>query len=242
MNRRNNEAARPPRTWAAQRALEARTLQAGAKNVRVATPYDDFRRNRNSSLRFQAMNQVERQRLAQQTQDVQRFRQERQKLDNNPAGGPGRAKLPGSPIAAKSGADLAKGHAPPKTFATPKVDSNVVAAPRAKQSLEQPKQHSVNRVPLDQPGTPPKLPPKVERAPQPQHQPQVKQPAPAPQPKAERQAPPPKAERQAPPPKAERQAQPPKAERQAPPPQHKEPAGGQSGGAQQDQPKGKDKK
>jgi hypothetical protein len=229
MDRRNREDLRPPRTWAAQRALDARAAQAGARNLRVATPYDDFRKNRNSSLRFQAMNQAERQRLVQQSKEVQRFGQERQKLDNNAAGGPARVKLPGSPIVAKSGAIVGKGNAPPKTFVTPKLDPNVVAAPRAKRSLEQPKQQTVNRVPLDQPQTQRK----VERAPQIQRQPQAKQPAPAPQPKAVRQAPPPKVERQAPPPKVERQA---------PPPQHKEPAGGQSGGQQQDQPKGKDKK
>ena len=93
-NRRDHEDLRPPRTWAAQRAMDARAVQAGARNLRVATPLTTSARNRNSPrCDSRPVNQAERQRLAQQAQDVQRFRQERQKLDNQPRrGGPARAK------------------------------------------------------------------------------------------------------------------------------------------------------
>ena len=52
----------------------------------VAAPLDDLSRNRNSPLRFQPVDQVERQRLAQQAQDVQRFRQQRQTLETGAVG------------------------------------------------------------------------------------------------------------------------------------------------------------
>ena len=48
----------------------------------VAAPLDELRRSRNSPLRFQPVDQAERQRLAQQAQDVQRFRQQRQNAGN----------------------------------------------------------------------------------------------------------------------------------------------------------------
>ena len=222
MNRRNHEDARPPRTWAAQRAMDARPVQAGIRrSPTLAARLDAFGMNTKGPLRFQAVDQAERQRLAQQAKDVQRFGQQRQKLEADAAGGPARVRLPGSPIVAKSGTELGKNHVPPKTYVTPNLDPKVAIKPRVNESLEQPKQQTVNRVPLDQPRTEPKPPPKVERAAQPQHQPQVKQPAPAPQPKAERQAPPPKAERQ------------------APPPRDKEPQGPPPGGAKREEPKDK---
>ena len=168
----------------------------------VAAPLDDLRRNQNSPLRFQPVDQAERQRLAQQAQEVQRFRQQRQKLETNAAGAPAgtrtkefapaRVKLPGSPIVAKSGAELGKDHAPPKTYEAPKPDPKVAAKPRVNRSPEQPQQHTVNRVPLDQPRTAASTAAKGRTAaPQPQRQPQVKQPAPQPQrqPQAEQPAP-----------------------------------------------------
>jgi hypothetical protein len=149
-----------------------------------------MRKNQNSPLRFQPVNQAERQRFAQQAQDVHRFGQQRQKLETNVAGGPAGARtfapasvrLPGSPIAAKSAAVLSKSQAAPKTFVAPKPDPKVTAKPRAKPSPSQPQQRTVNRVPLDQPRTQQQPPAKVEQvAKQPQSQPQAKQPQPQPQ-------------------------------------------------------------
>ena len=129
------------------------------------------------------MDQVERQRLAQQAQDVQRFRQQRQTLETGAAGAPAetrpkevapaRVRLPGSPIVAKSGADLGRDQAPPKTYEAPKPDPKVAAKPRA----NQPAPAIAPRV--DQPR--PRPQPKAERAaPQPQPQPKVERPAPQP--------------------------------------------------------------
>jgi hypothetical protein len=188
----------------------------------VAVPLDDFRRSKDIPLRFQPMNQTERQQYSQHAQEVQRFREERQKLETNPARAqsdsrnkdfvPGRVKLPGSPIAVKPGTVLGKDNAPPKAYDTPKPDPKVAAKPRANRSEVEPKQRTMNTAPLDQPRTQPQPPPKAERtAPQPPQR----------QPKAERQAP-------QPPPKAERSPQ--------------QPRGKDATGSKQDKPKGKDTK
>jgi hypothetical protein len=239
-NRLAHENVRPPRTWAAQRALDARAVQEGGRSQIVASPYDDFRQRKNTPLRFQPVDQLERQRLAQQSQEVQRFGQQRQRLETGatgvPAGtgatgvAPARVRLPGSPIVAKSGADLGKDRAPPRVYDAPKPNPNVAAKARANRSLEQPQQRTVNRMPLDQPRAQPQPQPKVERtAPQPQRQPQVERAAPQPQ----RQ---PQAERAAPQPQRQ-----PQAERKAPQAQDNGRAASPSAGEKQDQNRDKGK-
>ena len=153
---------------------------------------------KNTPLRFQPVDQTERQMLARHAQEVQRFREERQKLEANTAGAPAvagnkdfvpaRVKLPGSPIVAKSGAEVGKDQVPPKLYEAPKPDLRVAAKPRVDRSVDQPQQRTVNKVPLDQPQRQPKAPqpqPKVERV--------VPQPPPQPQPKVEKTPPPPQA-------------------------------------------------
>jgi hypothetical protein len=226
-NRRDREDLRPPRTWAAQRALDARGMQGQGRNQMVAAPLDDFRRSKDSPMRFQPVDQSERRQYSQHAQEVQRFREQRQKLETGVAGAPveartkdsvpGRVRLPGSPIAAKPGANLGKNYTPPKIYEAPKPDPKVAAKPRANRSLEQPQQRTVNKVPLNQPRTQPQPPPKVERI--------------APQPPPQRQ---PKAERQAPPPQS-------KAERTPQQPRGKEPADSPPAGSKQDKSKGKGK-
>jgi hypothetical protein len=198
-NRRDHEDLRPPRTWAAQGLLNASDATSRAGLPRVALLLDDVRRN-NSPQRFQSVDQTERQQFNQHAQDVERYRQERQRLERNATGapaepytkvvGPNRVKLPGSPIVGKPGDALGKDHAPPKAYVAPKLDPNVAAKQRVNRAAELLRTQS------------------------------------QPQPKAERQAPQPKVEHQAPPPaKVERQAPPPKAERQTPPPRDNAPAG-----------------
>ena len=83
-NRRDHENLRPPRTWAAQGTMD-RAL-ASESRTRVAAILDDLRRNKNNPLRFQPVDQSERQQFRQQAQEVQRFREERQKLETNATG------------------------------------------------------------------------------------------------------------------------------------------------------------
>ena len=222
-NLRDHENLRPPRTWAGQGLQNASDVTSRVGLPGVAARLDDLSRNRNSQQRFQSVDQAERQRLARQAQEVQRFRQQRQKLEANAVGdpaetrtkefAPAKVKLPGSPVVAKPIAEIGKDRAPPKIYEAPKPDPKVVAKPRVNRSLEQSRQHTVNRVPLDQPRTQSQPQPKAERqAPQPQ--PKVERKAPQPQPKAERKAPQSKGQGQADSP---------------------------SGGQKQDQHKGKDK-
>jgi len=94
-------------------------------------------------VQFQPVDQAEQQRLAQQAQDVQRFREQRQRLDAGdevvPAGTPTRAPLPGSPIVLKPGVEIGKDRVPPKNYEAPKPDASVEPKPRAAQTPEQPR-------------------------------------------------------------------------------------------------------
>ena len=223
--RRDHEDLRPPRTWADQGLLNAIEATSRAGLPGVASLLDDLRGRKDSPLRFQAVDPPERKQFSQHGQNVQKFREQRQKLETSavvaPAESrsnkftPARVKFPGSPIVAKRGADLGKGHTPPKTYEAPQPDPKVVAKPRVNRSAEQPRQHTVRRVPLDQPRTQPQPPPKAKRdAPQPRQQP-----------KANR--------------SATQQRQQPKADRQSQQSRGNRSAGASSAGSKQDKHKGK---
>ena len=112
----------------------------------MAAPLDQLTKSKDSPLRFQPVDQAERQKFSQHGQEVQRFREQRQKLETNAAGAPAetrskefapaRVKLPGSPIVAKPAADLGKDHAPPKMHEAPKPDLKVEPKPRATRSAD----------------------------------------------------------------------------------------------------------
>jgi hypothetical protein len=186
-NRRDNEDARPPRVWTNQGIVVGGGGVASAVLNIVGASLDQAAQNRDNAWRFQAVDQAERQRLARQSQEVQRFREERQRLENDTAAdlaesrtqriAPAKVRLPGSPIAAKPVDELDKNHAPPKMYEVPNPDPKVAANPRVARLPEQPQQHTVNRLPLD--------------TVQPQPQPQSERPAsqPRPQLKADRPAP-----------------------------------------------------
>ena len=84
----------------------------------MALPLDQLTRSKDSPLRFQPVSQQDRQKLGQSGQEVQRFRDVRQKLESNaavrPAGAlakepaPARMPLTRSPIAAKPVAELGR--------------------------------------------------------------------------------------------------------------------------------------
>jgi hypothetical protein len=242
-NRRDHEDARPPRTWAAQSALGAGKLSSGARNPVVAVPFSQFTKNPSSPLRFQPVDQSERQRLGQHVQDVQRFRDQRQKLETTAGApsaaplakelAPARVPLPRSPIVARPAAELGKAYVPPQIHEAPKPDLRVEPKPRLNRPAPQPQlQPKVERpAPQPQPRAErpaPQPQPKVERA-APQPQPRVERPAPQPQPKVERPAPQPqpRVERPAPQPQ-------PKAEREAPQPRGNAPAAPPAAGVKEE--------
>ena len=123
---------------------------------RIAALLDDLSRNRDSQLRFQPVDQSERQRLAQQAQEVQRFRTQRQTLETNAAGGPSttvvkdftpaNVRLPSSPIVASPGDDLGKDQVPPEMYEAPKPEPMVEPKPRASRSADQPQPQAIKTV------------------------------------------------------------------------------------------------
>ena len=198
-NRRDHEDARPPRTLAAQRALNAGGARSPEANPAVAVPFSQFTKSQNSPIRYQPVDQSERQKLGQRGQDVQRFGEERQKLEAAAASASGKrparqsspatGRLPTSPIVARPNAELGKDHVPPQIHVAPKADLTIQAKPRATRPPEPPQQRTQPRRPLDtaQPHAQPQA--RIER-PAPQAQPREERPAspPRPQPKAERPA------------------------------------------------------
>ncbi len=184
-NRRVHEDARPLRTWAAQRALGASEPGARETGRVVAEPFSQFTKSQTSPLRFQPIDQSERQKLGQHGQEVQRFREQRQKLETRVAApsaeqparqfAPAKVRFPSSPIVARPVTELGKGQVPPKIYEAPRPDFKVEARWRSTRSPEQRQPRAASRLPLDtaQPQ------PKARRAAQ----------QPQPQPRAERAAP-----------------------------------------------------
>ena len=79
--RRDNEAARPPRTWAAQRNISPTTAESEQNRMLVATPIDQLAKRKDSPMRFQPVAKAERQKLAQRGQEVQKSRDQRRTLE-----------------------------------------------------------------------------------------------------------------------------------------------------------------
>ncbi len=106
----------------------------------IATPFDQLIKSKDSPLRFQPLDTAERQRLRQRGQEVQKLREERRKLETDAVDRPQerrsqkfvpvRVKLPGSPIVARSDAELGKDQAPPKVYTAPNPDPKVEPKPR----------------------------------------------------------------------------------------------------------------
>jgi hypothetical protein len=168
-NRRTREDLRPPRTWAGQGLQNASDATARVGLPGVASLLDNLGRDQDSRLRFEPVDQMERQRLARQAQDVQRFRQQRQTLEINAAAAPAetrtneftpaRVRLPASPIVAKPGENFGKDQTPPKIYEVPQSDPQVAPKPRANRSAPQPQPKA------DRPASQPPTQSKVDRSP-----------------------------------------------------------------------------
>jgi hypothetical protein len=250
-NRRDHEDARPPRTWAAQRALGSSALASRERGLAVAAPLTQLANSKDSPMRFQPVDKVERQKLGQLGQQAHQFREQRQKLETQAAAAPlgkpskefvpAKVTLPKSPIVARQVDQLGTGHVPPRNYEAPKPDPKIEPKPRVKHPISPPPQPKITQpAPKLQPQ------PKVDRpTPKPQPQPKVDgpppahrverpvvQPQPQPQPKMERSAPKPQPQ--------------PKVDRPAPPPRDKPAAaphgagGASSPGPKQDKHQGKD--
>ena len=160
-NRRDNETLRPPRTWTNQGVIGLGSVASLVRDI-LGQSLDQASPSRDSAWRFQPIDQAERQRLSQHGQEVHHFREQRHQwetraaapVETQPKGlTPGRSPLPRSPIVASPVTELGKGHAPPKMYEPPKPDPRVSSKPRVARLPGQPQQHTVDRMPLDQPGT-----------------------------------------------------------------------------------------
>jgi hypothetical protein len=138
--RRDHEDARPPRTWAAQRSISA-SARSKDNSLGVATSFDQLSKRKDGPMRFQPVAKQEKQQLAQREQEVRKSRDERRTLEasavdtSNAKPGkqsaPFTAKLPRSPIVAKSSNQLGKDQAPPRPNKVLKPDVKVRAKPEA---------------------------------------------------------------------------------------------------------------
>ncbi len=211
-HRRDHAEARPPRTLAAQMASNASAVKSPDKSFAVAMSLDQLTKSQDRPQRFQAIDKNERQKLEQRGQEIQTFRQERQKLESKAAvtsatepaksSEPVKVKLSQSPIAAKPVATLGQNLAPPKVQDAPKLDLKVEPKPRIAREPKgtptvtkvEPKRPKVeplptapNAEPKPMPKIEPKPAPKVEPKPMPKIEPKPEQPKvdPKPMPKFE---------------------------------------------------------
>ncbi|MEX0612759.1 MAG: hypothetical protein WD738_15430 [Pirellulales bacterium] len=139
-NYRDNEDARPPRTWAAQRELAGRGEKSNKKSIRVAASLDELTKKKDSWFRFQPVDQEERQQFGQRGEEYRKYLQQRQQLEANAARTPGedpataaqpaRRKFSRSPFVAQSADQLGRKYAPPQRHEVLKPDLQVQPQPR----------------------------------------------------------------------------------------------------------------
>jgi hypothetical protein len=144
--RRDHEDARPPRTWAAQRSISV-SVKSKDSSLGVATSFDQLSKRKDGPMRFQPVARKEKQQLIQREQEVRKSRDERRTLEantvetSNPKADkltePSTAKLPRSPIVAKSSDQLGKEQAPPSPHRT--VQPSPKDRPKPEMSTPEPK-------------------------------------------------------------------------------------------------------
>jgi len=138
--RRDHENARPPRTWAALKTLEANPAEAKLNHAVMATPIDQLAKRKDGALHFQTVPQADREKLALRSQEVQKSRELRRTTEIKGLAAtagkpiePSTVKLNKSTIVGKNAAQFKKGEMPPEVPRTPKTDLKVLpkADPKA---------------------------------------------------------------------------------------------------------------
>jgi hypothetical protein len=139
-HRRDHIEARPPRTFRAQLALNTGGGTLRERSLTIGATFDNFVRSNDSSVRFRAVDNTERQTFVTRGREVRKYRDERQKLETRAADrskhepgrdfAPARVVTPRSPIAARRPNDLGKDRAPPARHKAPAPDPSVQAKPR----------------------------------------------------------------------------------------------------------------
>ena len=126
--RRDDENARPPHTWSAQRLMDGGNADVRRNRSMLATSYDQMSRREGSAGRYQDVAPDDRQILARRGQEVQKSREQRRVLeskdaDNKREGGTSKAlKIPAtrSPIAANARKERKATNSPPEPQSAPK--------------------------------------------------------------------------------------------------------------------------
>jgi hypothetical protein len=142
-NRRDNEAARPPRTWSAQLTINAR---GGQGRIMMAAPLEQLAARKDNPVRFQPVARGDRQTLAQRGREVQQSRDQRRAVEARAvvptgrnaaeAGAPAKVSVPRSPIVARPAGQRGKNPAPPAVPQAPRPDPKV--QPKAEAPGRQP--------------------------------------------------------------------------------------------------------
>ena len=138
----DNEDARPPRTWAAQRELAGRGETANRRGIEVAAPLDELARKKDIPFQLQPVDQQEQQRFGRRGQEYRKYLQQRQQLEANAArtpivepanpSEPARRPLARSPFVAQPIQQLDKDNAPPQRHEVLKPDLQVQPRPRTR--------------------------------------------------------------------------------------------------------------
>jgi hypothetical protein len=181
--RRDNEGTRPPRTFTAQQRLAEDSLTKQDAGRVFAQPLDQFRQKKDGPMRFQSINNDDRQRFGRMGQEVRKHRDERQKREAEAtaptAERPARVALPRSPYVARESDARGKDFTPPKMHVLPQPDPGVVPKSRPSVRQAQPRQREPETV---RPTFEPKSAPQAKPKSAPQAKPKS---APTPKPKVE---------------------------------------------------------
>ena len=121
---RDNESARPPRTWAAMRSRPEDRRRGDRDNYEFAQPLSRYAERRDGGQKFKTLSKDNRDKLVEQRQEMRKYSQERQKIENRKDDQPSegsdkkvqakREKFGKSPVVAKRADQLAEKDAPPK--------------------------------------------------------------------------------------------------------------------------------
>jgi hypothetical protein len=130
--RRDHEAARPPRTYAAQSSISVSVSATERSQMLVAAPIEQVAKRTDGGMRFQAVAKAERQQISGRGQAVQKSREQRRTLETSTVATPTRTsgetfqptkvEMPRSPIVAKPVKELGRNQAPPQVQKAPKPD------------------------------------------------------------------------------------------------------------------------
>ncbi|MHB9068586.1 MAG: YXWGXW repeat-containing protein [Pirellulaceae bacterium] len=138
--RRDQEGARPPRTWRDQ--LERSTRDAADDvNLLIAAPLGELSRSTDSPIRFQPVAQEQREQFQQRRRELRAAREQRQQMEAEvatdlPADTPAqpdrplKGRLPKSPIAASTDQQLSEDATPPPAIEGPEPDAKIEPKPR----------------------------------------------------------------------------------------------------------------